>query len=60
MNGHAGNAGIVELVARRFRRTRGLVIPAIAPLALIQAPEVVARVYGPNAELGHGGEPVGR
>ena len=59
MNGHAGNAGIVELVARRFRRQRGLVIPSIAPLALMQAPEVVARVYGPNAELGHGGEPVG-
>jgi creatinine amidohydrolase len=59
VNGHAGNTGIVELVTRRFRRTRGLVIPSIAPFQLVQAPEVVERVYGSKVTLGHGGEPVG-
>jgi creatinine amidohydrolase len=58
-NGHAGNTGIVDLVVRRYRRARGLVIPAIAPLSLLQAPEVVERVYGAKAQMGHGGEPVG-
>ncbi len=59
VNGHAGNTGLVELVTRRFRRTRGLVIPSIAPFALVQTPEVVERVYGTRVDLGHGGEPVG-
>jgi creatinine amidohydrolase len=58
-NGHAGNTGIVELVTRRFRRTRGLVIPSIAPFQLMQAPEIVERAYGGRVDLGHGGEPVG-
>ncbi|HKV46182.1 MAG TPA: creatininase family protein [bacterium] len=58
-NGHAGNAGIVDLVTRRYRRARGLVIPSIAPFGLVQAPEVVERVYGAKVDLGHGGEPVG-
>lgn len=58
-NGHAGNTGVVEHVTRRFRRARGLVIPSIAPFQLVQAPEVVERVYGARVELGHGGEPVG-
>jgi creatinine amidohydrolase len=58
-NGHAGNAGIVDVVTRRVRREHGLLIPSIAPLQLMQAPEVVARVYGSAVELGHGGEPVG-
>jgi len=58
-NGHAGNTGIVELITRRYRRTHGLVIPSIAPFQLVQAPELVARVYGAGVTLGHGGEPVG-
>ena len=58
-NGHAGNAGIVDVVTRRVRREHGLLIPSIAPLQLMQAPDVVARVYGSAVELGHGGEPVG-
>jgi len=59
INGHAGNTGIVELVTRRVRRHRGIVIPAIAPFQLVQAPDVVERVYGGKVDLGHGGEPVG-
>lgn len=58
-NGHAGNSGIVELVTRRFRRTRGIVIPSIAPLGLFQAPGLIERIYGAQVQLGHGGEPMG-
>ncbi len=58
-NGHAGNTGIVDLVTRRVRRAHGLLIPSIAPFQLMQAPDVVERVYGAGAEMGHGGEPVG-
>lgn len=58
-NGHAGNTGIVELVTRRLRRKRGVVVPSIAPLSLIQAPDVIERVYGARVQLGHGGEPMG-
>ena len=59
INGHAGNTGTVELVQRRYRRSQGLVIPSIAPFQMIQAPDVVARIYGGKVELGHGGEPIG-
>ena len=59
LNGHAGNTGTVELVQRRYRRARGLVIPSIAPFQIIQAPELIERVYGGKVELGHGGEPIG-
>jgi creatinine amidohydrolase len=59
VNGHAGNTGSVELVARGYRRSHGLVIPAIAPFQMIQAPDVVERIYGDKVELGHGGEPIG-
>jgi creatinine amidohydrolase len=58
-NGHAGNAGVLDLVTRRFRRTHGIVIPSIAPLGLIQAPDLIERVYGRRIDLGHGGEPMG-
>jgi creatinine amidohydrolase len=58
-NGHAGNTGTVELVARRYRRTHGLLIPSIAPFQIIQAPEVIEQVYGGKVDLGHGGEPIG-
>ncbi len=58
-NGHNGNTGIVELIIRRFRRTRGVMIPSVAPLGLMQAPDVIERVYGTKVQLGHGGEPMG-
>jgi creatinine amidohydrolase len=35
------------------------VIPSIAPFQIIQAPDVVERVYGARVQLGHGGEPIG-
>ena len=58
-NGHAGNAGIVDVVTRRVRRSHGLLIPSIAPFQLMQAPDLVERVYGGRVQMGHGGEPVG-
>ncbi|HXX40291.1 MAG TPA: creatininase family protein [bacterium] len=58
-NGHAGNAGVLNLVTRRFRRKREIVIPTLNVLGLTQTPEVVERVYGRKIGLGHGGEPMG-
>jgi len=58
-NGHAGNAGVLDLVTRRFRRTRGIVIPTVNVLGLTQTPELIERVYGGKVGLGHGGEPMG-
>ncbi|MBI4277716.1 MAG: creatininase family protein [Armatimonadetes bacterium] len=58
-NGHNGNTPIVELFTRRVRRERGLVIPSLAPLQVIQNPDFVKEVYGGPVSLGHGGEPVG-
>lgn len=40
-NGHAGNAPILELFTRRIRRERGLLIPSVSPLQVIQNPELV-------------------
>src|SRR6516225_4267447 len=37
-NGHAGNAPILELLTRRIRRERGLLIPTVSPLQVIQNP----------------------
>jgi creatinine amidohydrolase len=58
-NGHAGNAATVEIVSRRYKRKHGLLIPSIAPFQIIQAPELIEKVYGGKVELGHGGEPIG-
>jgi len=58
-NGHAGNAPILELLTRRIRRERGLLIPSVSPLQVIQNPDFVKQVYGDSIQLGHGGEPMG-
>lgn len=58
-NGHAGNAPILELLTRRIRRERGLVIPSLSPLQVIQNPAFIKQVYGDGFQLGHGGEPMG-
>ncbi len=58
-NGHAGNGSVLNLVTRRFRRTRGIVIPTLNVLGLTQTPELIERVYGGKVGLGHGGEPMG-
>jgi len=58
-NGHSGNAPILELVTRRIRRERGLLIPSLAPTQSFRAPETLNALYGANPQLGHGGEPMG-
>lgn len=58
-NGHAGNAPILELLTRQIRRTRGLLIPTLSPLQIMQAPALIKELYGPDVQLGHGGEPMG-
>ena len=58
-NGHAGNAPILELLTRRIRRDRGLLIPTVSPLQVIQNPALIKDLYGEGMLLGHGGEPIG-
>jgi creatinine amidohydrolase len=58
-NGHAGNMPILELLARKIRRTRGLLIPTLSPLQILQAPALIKELYGEGMQLGHGGEPMG-
>ena len=58
-NGHAGNAPILELLTRRIRRDRGLLIPSVSPLQVIQNPTLIKDLYGEGMQLGHGGEPMG-
>jgi creatinine amidohydrolase len=58
-NGHAGNAPILELLTRRVRRDRGLLIPSVSPLQIIQNPALIKDLYGEGMQLGHGGEPIG-
>ncbi len=58
-NGHAGNMPILELLTRRLRRVHGLLIPTLSPPQIMQAPALIKELYGPDFQLGHGGEPMG-
>jgi len=58
-NGHAGNMPILELLARKIRRGRAMLIPTISPLQIMQAPALIKDLYGEGMQLGHGGEPMG-
>jgi creatinine amidohydrolase len=58
-NGHAGNAPILELLTRRIRRTRGILIPTLSPLQVMQNPALIKDLYGDGSPMGHGGEPMG-
>jgi creatinine amidohydrolase len=57
-NGHNGNGPILQTLIREFRRERGILIPAVAPLGFAQSPALMRELYGDNP-IGHGGEPVG-
>lgn len=59
LNGHAGNMPILEVLMRRIRRQRGILIPILSPLQVMQAPALIQDLYGEGMVLGHGGEPVG-
>src|SRR5690349_6231660 len=56
-NGHAGNGPILELLTRKIRRDRGLLIPSLSPLKVMRPPALVKELYGDGVQLGHGGEP---
>jgi creatinine amidohydrolase len=58
-NGHAGNMPILEVLMRKIRRTRGLLVPIISPLQIMQAPALIKELYGEGMVLEHGGEPMG-
>jgi len=59
VNGHSGNDPILEDVARRIRRTRGVRIITIKPGAF-RPPALLKQLYGDAVTrvLGHGGEPL--
>ena len=59
INGHSGNDPILEDVARRLRRTRGVRIVSIKPNAF-RPPALLRQLYGDAVTrvLGHGGEPL--
>ena len=59
VNGHSGNDPILEDVARRIRRTRGVRIVTIKPGAF-RPPALLRQLYGDDVTrvLGHGGEPL--
>jgi len=57
-NGHNGNGPILQTLIREFRRERGILVPAVAPLGFAQSPALMRELYGDNP-IGHGGEPVG-
>ncbi|HEX5505559.1 MAG TPA: creatininase family protein [Thermomicrobiales bacterium] len=57
-NGHKGNEPVLQPVLREFRRERGVLVPAVAPLGFAQDPALLRELYGDNP-TGHGGEPVG-
>lgn len=58
-NGHAGNGPILELLTRKIRRHRGLLIPSLSPLKVMRPPALVKELYDDGVQLGHGGEPIG-
>jgi len=59
VNGHSGNDPILEDVARRIRRTRGVRVITIKPGAF-RPPALLRQLYGDDVTrvLGHGGEPL--
>jgi creatinine amidohydrolase len=59
LNGHSGNAPLIEQVTRAIRSDTGVVVPSIN-LWRVQTAEVWAEAYGvPNKQgFGHGAEPV--
>jgi creatinine amidohydrolase len=59
VNGHSGNDPILEDVARRIRRARGVRVITIKPGAF-RPPALLRKLYGDDVTrvLGHGGEPL--
>jgi len=60
LNGHSGNAPLIDQVTRGIRRETGVVVPSIN-LWRLHTPQLWTQAYGvpPNKGFGHGAEPVG-
>lgn len=60
LNGHSGNAPLIDQVARAIRAETGVVVPSVN-LWRLQTAEVWQAAYGVpgNQGFGHGAEPVG-
>jgi creatinine amidohydrolase len=60
LNGHSGNAPLIDRVTRAIRMERGIVVPSVN-LWRLQTPEVWSKAYGVPAGqgFGHGAEPLG-
>ena len=60
INGHSGNAPLIDQVARAIRRDTGVVVPSLN-LWRLQTAEAWSAAYGVpgNQGFGHGAEPVG-
>ena len=59
LNGHTGNAGLIDQTTRKIRRERGVTIPALHIWQLLPATEWT-RLHGDNAvrARGHGADPL--
>ena len=59
VNGHAGNTGLLEHVARKIKASYGVTAAMFAPLGFV-TPEFKKELYGPDIDkLGHGGDLMG-
>jgi creatinine amidohydrolase len=60
LNGHSGNAPLIDQVTRQIRQDTGVVVPSIN-LWRLQTAEIWQKAYGVpgNQGFGHGAEPVG-
>jgi creatinine amidohydrolase len=59
VNGHAGNTGLLEHVARKIKAVHGITMAMFAPLAFVTS-ELKKELYGADVDkLGHGGDPMG-
>lgn len=59
VNGHAGNTGLLEHVARKIKASHGITMAMFAPLSFVTA-EFKKDLYGKDVEkLGHGGDLMG-
>lgn len=58
VNGHAQNVAIIEHVARKIKREKGLITACITPFSFFTS-EFIEKIYREKADsLGHGGDPM--
>lgn len=58
VNGHAQNVSIIEHVARKIKREKGLITACVTPFSFF-TPGFIEKVYGEKADsLGHGSDPM--